>query len=93
VAQRAYQASLQRKPAPVIDTFTGDQRFFLGFAQIWREKVRDESLRTSLLTDPHSPGEFRCDGVVVNVDAFYTTFGVKPGDKLFTPPEQRVHIW
>ena len=93
VANRAYQASLNGKPAPVIDTFTGDQRFFLGFAQIWREKERDESLRTSLLTDPHSPGEFRCNGVLTNVDAFYTTFDVKPGDKLYKPPGDRVHIW
>jgi predicted metalloendopeptidase len=93
VANRAYQASLRGSPAPVIDTFTGDQRFFLGFAQIWREKERDESLRTSVLTDPHSPGEFRCDGVVTNLDAFYTAFNVQPGDKLYKPPGDRVHIW
>jgi predicted metalloendopeptidase len=93
VAERAYQASLHGNPAPVIDTFTGDQRLFLGFAQIWRTKQRDESLRTSLLTDPHSPGEFRCNGVVTNVDAFYAAFGVTPGDKLYKPPGDRVHIW
>ncbi|HEY2206370.1 MAG TPA: M13 family metallopeptidase [Pseudonocardia sp.] len=93
VAHRAYQASLAGRQAPVIDGFSGDQRFFLGFAQLWRTKERDESLRTGLLTDPHSPGEFRADGVVPNVDAFYAAFGVKPGDKLFKAPADRIHIW
>jgi predicted metalloendopeptidase len=93
VADRAYQASLAGRPAPTLDGFTGQQRFFLGFAQIWRTKERPESERMSLLTDEHSPGEFRCDGVVPNVDAFYTAFGVKPGDKLYKPPGQRIHIW
>jgi predicted metalloendopeptidase len=93
VAHRAYQASLRGKPTPVIDGFTGDQRFFLGFAQIWRTKERPESERTSLLTDLHSPGEFRCNGVVPNVDAFYQAFNVKPGDKLYKAPGDRIHIW
>jgi predicted metalloendopeptidase len=93
VANRAYQASLAGKPAPALDGFTGQQRFFLGFAQVWRTKQRPEAERMSLLTDEHSPGEFRCDGVVPNVDAFYTAFDVKPGDKLYKPPGQRIHIW
>ncbi|MBO0873491.1 MAG: M13 family metallopeptidase [Pseudonocardia sp.] len=93
VAQRAYQASLAGKPAPVIDGFTGDQRFFLGFAQIWRTKEREQSIRNGLLTDSHSPGQFRANGVVTNVDAFYQAFGLKPGDKLYKPPADRIHIW
>jgi putative endopeptidase len=93
VAHRAYQAALAGKPAPVLDGFTGDQRFFLGFAQIWRSQERPETLHSQLLTDPHSPSVFRANGVVPNVDAFYTAFDVKPGDKLYLPPEQRIHIW
>ncbi|WP_028924324.1 M13 family metallopeptidase [Pseudonocardia acaciae] len=93
VAHRAYQASLAGKPSSVIDGFTGDQRFFLGFGQIWRTKEREESLRTGLLTDPHSPGLFRSNGVVTNVDAFYQAFDLKPTDKLFKPPADRIHIW
>jgi predicted metalloendopeptidase len=90
---KAYQASLNDQPAPELDGFTGDQRFFLGYGQIWRDKERDESLRSSLLTDPHSPGHFRADGVVPNVDAFYQAFSVKPGDKLYKDPQARIHIW
>jgi predicted metalloendopeptidase len=93
VANRAYQASLRGNPAPVIDGFTGDQRFFLGFAQIWRTKQRPESERTSLLTNPHSPDEFRCNGVVPNIDAFYQAFNIQPGDKLYKAPSDRIHIW
>ena len=93
MSYRAYRASLGRNRPAVIDGFTGDQRFFLGFAQIWRDKSRDEALHSSLLTDPHSPGEFRTDGVVPNVDGFYQAFGVKPGDHLYVPPPQRIHIW
>ncbi|HEY4004265.1 MAG TPA: M13-type metalloendopeptidase [Pseudonocardia sp.] len=93
VSYRAYRASLGLNQPAVIDGFTGDQRFFLGFAQIWRDKSRDEALHSSLLTDPHSPGEFRTDGVVPNVDGFYQAFGVKPGDHLYVPPPQRIHIW
>jgi predicted metalloendopeptidase len=76
-----------------MDGFTGEQRFFLGYAQVWRDKERDESLRSSLFTDPHSPGEFRTDGVVPNVDAFYQAFDVKTGDRLFRQPQDRIHIW
>ena len=93
VAYRAYQISLNGKPAPVIGGFTGDQRFFLGFAQIWRFKSRDEALRNQLLTDPHSPGYYRAFVPLTNIDAWYTAFNVKPGDKLYRAPADRVRIW
>jgi putative endopeptidase len=93
VAYRAYHDMLGAKTAPVLDGFTGDQRFFLGFAQIWRSEERPEELHAELLTDPHSPPVFRTNGVVPDVDAFYAAFGVKPGDKLYLPPAQRIHIW
>jgi putative endopeptidase len=89
----AYHASLKGKPAPVIDGLTGDQRVFLGWAQVWRGKQRDEALRQQLHTDPHSPEEARVNAVVRNVDAWYTAFDVKPGDKLYVAPADRVHIW
>ncbi|MFL6846019.1 MAG: M13 family metallopeptidase [Allosphingosinicella sp.] len=78
---------------PVIGGLTGDQRFFIAYGQSWRSKIREGALRERLLSDPHSPPEFRVDGVVRNVDAWYKAFDVKPGDKLYLPPEQRVHIW
>jgi predicted metalloendopeptidase len=93
VAYRAYQISLGGKPAPVIDGFTGPQRFFLGWAQIWRRKYRDDELRLRLVTDPHSPSEYRCNGVVTNMTEFYEAFGVKEGDRLYLPPSERVKIW
>ncbi|MBV8993279.1 MAG: M13 family metallopeptidase [Pseudonocardiales bacterium] len=93
VARRAYELSLGGRPATVLDGFTGEQRFFLGFAQVWRGKVRDQDLRAQLLSDPHSPNEFRANGVVSNLPEYYAAFGVKPGDKLFRPPDQRVKIW
>ncbi|MBV9312342.1 MAG: peptidase M13 [Pseudonocardia sp.] len=93
VAFRAYQASLGGKLVPMLDGFTGDQRFFLGYAQIWRAKKRDEALRQSLLTDPHSPGLFRTNGVVNNLDGFYTAFNVKPGDRMYLPASDRTRIW
>jgi predicted metalloendopeptidase len=77
----------------VLDGTTGDQRFFLGWAQVWRVLIRDERLRNQVTSDPHSPSEFRVNGVVRNVDAWYSAFHVQPGDKLYLPPEQRVHIW
>jgi len=77
----------------VIDGMTGDQRFFIAYAQSWRDKVREGALRQRLLTDPHSPEAYRVNGIVRNVDAWYAAFNVKPGDKLYLPPEQRVHIW
>jgi putative endopeptidase len=93
VAYDAYQQSLHGKKAPVIDGVTGDQRFFLGWAQVWRVLIRDERLRNQVTSDPHSPSEFRVNGVVRNVDAWYSAFHVQPGDKLYLPPDQRVHIW
>jgi len=93
VALRAYRLSLDGRPAAVLDGFTGEQRFLLGWAQVWRGKIRDERLRSALLTDPHSPVEFRTNGVVSNLPEYYTAFDVKEGDALFRPPDQRVAIW
>ena len=93
VAYKAYQLSLGDSAPPVIDGFTGPQRFFLGWAQIWRRKYRDEELRMRLLTDPHSPSEFRCNGVVTNMPEFHEAFGVKAGDRLYRPAAERVKIW
>ena len=90
-AYHRYQA--KHGPAPVIGGLTGDQRFFLAFAQAWQSKVREGAARTRLLTDPHSPPYYRVNGIVRNVDAWYAAFNVKPGDKLYLAPEQRVHIW
>jgi predicted metalloendopeptidase len=93
VAFKAYKLSLGGKPAPEIDGFTGDQRFFLGWAQVWRRNYRDAELLKRLVTDPHSPSEFRSNGPASNVDAFYDAFGVKPGDLMYRPPAERVRIW
>jgi predicted metalloendopeptidase len=93
IAYKAYQISLDGKEAPVIDGFTGDQRFFLGWAQVWRSKARDEELKRRLTTDPHSPAKFRANGAAVNVDAFYAAFDVQEGDGMYLPPEERVKIW
>ncbi|HEY3695255.1 M13 family metallopeptidase [Phenylobacterium sp.] len=92
VAADAYRLSLGGKPSPVIDGFTGDQRLFLGWAQNYRSKYREAALRRALLTDVHSPGEYRAD-TVRNVDAWYEAFGVKPGGKLYLPPDKRVRVW
>jgi putative endopeptidase len=92
-AYRAYRISLGGKEAPVIDGFTGDQRFFIGFAQIWRTKFRDEALRQQLLTNPHSPGMYRAYVPLINNDAFDQAFGVQPGDKMYVAPADRVKIW
>jgi predicted metalloendopeptidase len=93
VAFKAYKLSLGGQQAPVIEGFTGDQRFFLGWAQVWRTLHRDDALRQLLLTDPHSPGEYRVNGVVRNMPEFYSAFGVKEGDGAYLPPEQRVKVW
>ncbi len=90
-AYQRYQAKYGK--APVINGLTGDQRFFMAYAQAWQSKLRDDAARSRLLTDPHSPPYFRVNGIVRNVDAWYTAFNVKPGDKMYLPPEQRVHIW
>lgn len=92
-AYRQYVAEKQGGRAPMIDGFSGDQRFFLAWAQLWRARVAPEEGRRRTLTDPHSAGRFRANGIVRNMDAWYDAFGVKPGDKLYLPPEQRVRIW
>ncbi len=91
-AYLAYHASLGGKPAPVIDGLTGDQRFFLSFGQAWRAKMRDAALRGRVNTDVHAPPQFRAE-TVRNLDAWYTAFDVKPGEKLYLKPDQRVQIW
>jgi putative endopeptidase len=91
-AYDAYHASLGGKEAPVINGFTGDQRFFIAYAQAWATKMRDAALRQRIATDGHAPGNFRAL-TVRNLDAWYDAFGVKPGDKLYLPPEKRVRIW
>jgi predicted metalloendopeptidase len=93
IAHKAYLRSLDGQPAPVLDGLTGPQRFFTGYAQIWRVKFRDAALRQRLATDPHSPGEFRCNGVLRNLPAFVEAFEVGEGDKMYLPPDQRVSIW
>ena len=93
IAHDAYLISLDGAPAPVIDGYTGDQRFFMGWAQVWRTLDRDQALRNQVMANPHSPAEYRVNGVVRNVDAWYTAFHVEPGDKLYLAPGQRVHIW
>ncbi len=93
VALDAYHRSLDGKPAPVLDGMTGDQRFFLGWAQVWRTKFRDEALRQQLVTGPHSPGMFRAKTPVRNIDAWYEAFQVQPGDPLYLAPADRVRLW
>jgi endothelin-converting enzyme/putative endopeptidase len=93
VAYTAYQLSLDGKEAPVIDGFTGDQRFFIGWAQVWRRKYRDQEMLKRLMTDPHSPSQYRCNGIVSNLDEFYKAFGISEGSKMFLPEADRVRIW
>jgi putative endopeptidase len=93
LALDAYHASLRGRPAPIVDGLTGDQRVFLGWAQVWRAKSRDDALRRQLVSDPHSPERARVDVPIRNIDAFYDAFGVKQGDPMFVAAEQRVRIW
>ncbi|HEX8127120.1 MAG TPA: M13 family metallopeptidase [Allosphingosinicella sp.] len=93
IALDAYHSTLKGKKAPAIDGFTGDQRFFLAFAQGWRGKVRDEMMKMVLVSDPHSPYRWRVDGTLRNIDEWYKAFDVKPGDRLYLAPEQRVRVW
>ena len=88
----AYKVSLAGKPAPVMDGFTGDQRFFIAYAQAWADKTREESVRSHIATDGHAPDQYRAL-TVRNLDAWYDAFGVKPGDKLYLAPDKRVHVW
>jgi putative endopeptidase len=93
VAFEAYKMSLAGKEAPVIDGLTGEQRFFMGWGQIWRRLYREPELRKRLVQDPHSPSEYRCNGILSNMDAFYEAFDIKPGDPMYIAPENRVRIW
>lgn len=92
VAFDAYHASLKGRPAKVLGGFTGDQRFFLGFAQVWRSKYGDEALLNLVTTDPHTPGFLRTN-VARNLDAWYQAFGVKEGQKLYLAPQDRLKVW
>jgi putative endopeptidase len=91
-AYDAYKASLNGKPAPVINGMTGDQRFFIAFAQSWLSKMREETLRQRIATDGHAPDSWRVL-TVRNIDAWYPAFNVQPGQKLYLPPDQRVRVW
>jgi putative endopeptidase len=93
VAYEAYKISLGGKPSPVIDGLTGDQRFFLAFAQAWRGEQRPEAIKTQVASDPHSPRRFRVIGPTRNLDAWYQAFNIQPGSKFYLPPEKRVRIW
>ena len=93
IALKAYRMSLNGKESPVIDGFTGEQRFFLGHAQSSRIKWRDQLIELLIKSDPHSPDEFRVNGVMPNVDDFYAAYDLKEGDALYRPPAERVHIW
>ncbi len=93
VAVKSYRRSLEGRPAPVIDGYTGEQRLFLAFAQIWKDKVRDAARIERIKTDPHSPGQFRANGALRNQTAFDEAFGVKPGDGMYLPPDQRISLW
>jgi putative endopeptidase len=93
VAYDAYHRSLGGKPAPVIDGLTGDQRFFLAFAQGWRSKEREDAIKSQVASDPHTPSRFRVIGPVRNLDAWYAAFGIGPDSKFYIAPEQRVRIW
>jgi putative endopeptidase len=93
VAYYAYKLALAGEDAPVLEGTSGDQRFFLGFAQVWRQLIRDQRLRNQVLSDPHSPAEYRCNGTVRNMNVWYEAFNVQPGDALYLPPDERVEIW
>jgi len=93
VAYRAYRLSLNGEEAPVIDGFTGDQRFFMGWAQVWRRLYRDENLEVRITSDPHSHSEARTNGIVRNIDAWYEAFNIQPDAALYLAPDERVKIW
>ena len=93
IGYRAYKMSLGGKEAPVIDGLTGDQRFFMGFAQIWRSKSRDEAMRRLVLTNPHAPPQFRTNGPLRNFTPFHQVFQIKEGDGMYLPQAERVKIW
>jgi putative endopeptidase len=93
IALKAYHLSLDGKSAPVLGGYTGDQRFFLSYGQIWRSKYRDGQMRQQVISNPHSPAQFRVIGATRNTDAWYAAFDVKPDEKYYLPPDKRVHLW
>ncbi len=93
IAFKAYKMSLNGKPSPVLDGFTGEQRVFLGWGQVWLNKDREAALRNQVASDSHSPSKFRINGTIRNIPEFYEAFNVKPGDSLYIAPEKRVKIW
>lgn len=93
IALKAYKTSLKGKSSPVLDGFTGEQRVFIGYAQSWLSKIREETLRNLTASDPHSPAKFRVNGVVRNIPEFYSAFNIKPTDSLYLAPDKRVKIW
>ena len=93
IALKAYHMALEGEPAPEMDGFTGEQRVFIGYGQVWATKYRDEALRNQVQTDPHSPAQFRANGAVRNVPEFYKAFDVTKEDALYLPPEKRVKNW
>ncbi|HNJ48200.1 MAG TPA: M13 family metallopeptidase, partial [Novosphingobium sp.] len=93
VAYDAYHLALGGKEAPIIDGLTGDQRFFLAYAQVWRSKAREDSLRNQVTTDPHSPARYRTIAPLRDLDAWYAAWNIQPGDAMYIPPEKRVKIW
>lgn len=93
IALKAYRLSLHGKPAAVLDGYSAEQRFFLSFGQIWRTKQRESALRTQVLSNEHSPAEFRVIGPTRNIDDWYAAFSVKPGDKYYLPPDDRIRLW
>jgi endothelin-converting enzyme/putative endopeptidase len=93
VALTAYKLSLEGKPSSVMDGYTGEQRFFIGWGQVWRRKYREAEMRKRIKTDPHSPSQYRCNGIVSNLDGFYEAFNVQPDSPMYIAPEKRVRIW
>jgi putative endopeptidase len=93
ISYKAWKISLGGKPAPVIDGYTGEQRFYYDFAQIWQNRMRDEMMLRLVTTNPHSPSQYRGDGAAINSDGFHEAFGTKPGDKMWKSPEDRLRLW
>jgi putative endopeptidase len=93
VSYDAYKMALGGKPAAVVDGLTGDQRFFLAYAQAWRGKQREDAIKTQVASDPHSPRRFRVLGPLRNLDAWYDAFKIDAGSKFYIPPEKRVRLW
>jgi len=93
MAYRAYKLSLNGEEAPVLGGLTGDQRFFMAWGQVWRNKIRDEALAQQIVGDPHSPARYRVNGVVRNFDEWYEAFGITEEHELYLPPEERIRIW